>query len=65
MSYNEIKNAIILEYKAGVNHWHQILGAMFEATNGFTRQGTVPAILFNRPCDIIWNNYNWNIEWIR
>lgn len=62
MSYSEAKNAVLYSCGAKLSEWHQIVGAMFEATNGFTKRGVWATHIHGSMYRIEWNNYEWNIE---
>lgn len=62
MSYSEMKSAMLNEYNFKLSEWHHIVGAMFEATNGFTKRGIWAIHIRNSMYRIEWDNYSWNIE---
>ena len=62
MSYSEMKNTIIHKYNASNKQWYEIVGNMFEVTNGFTKQGTIAFFFETKTCCIDWDNYSWSIE---
>ena len=62
MSYTEMKNLILRHYHKEINYWWEVVGEMFEGTDGFTKAYKTERTLDNKLCYIIWNDYSWEIR---
>ena len=62
MSYSEAKNIVLYQCGGKLSDWHQIVGAMFESTNGFTKHGKWAICIHGSMYRIEWDNHEWNVE---
>lgn len=59
-SVSEIKNAVLFKYHMNIKFWYQMLGEIFEKSEGFTKPAEIITRLDREPCTIRWHE-RWQI----
>ena len=62
MTYEEMKREILFYYHKNIDFWWQLVGEMFEKSNGFTKAAEITCGIFGMKYCISWDNYEWRIE---
>lgn len=62
VSYAEMKCEIILRNYRSEKYWHQLVGEMYEATECFTKEGSVLRRLDGYDRRITWKDGIWAFE---
>lgn len=58
-SYAHMKYELIFRYYKSETWWHRMVGEMFDATDGFTKEGFVVRRLDGIDKRIAWKNNEW------